>query len=292
MIEFHFFFALAIAVLGFWGCSSPKDTSTEDFWSDTPILLWELPPILEEISGLSTINSNTVVGLQDELGVLFWIELSTGEILARQEVFPPGDFEGVEVVDSVYYLLRSDGLIVRADLTHHDIQPLKTPLQDFNDTEGLGYASDTHQLLIACKAAPYLGHDEDDETVRSIYRFDLRAQQLDTIPILLHAHTLRRHILEHMDRADYAALYTWLENDGFEDFAPSAIAVHPHTGEWYILSARAGLLARVSPAGEWLSILSLPAYYRKAEGISFLEDGRLVLSSEGKNGPALLGVHE
>jgi len=66
---------------------------------------------------------------------------------------------------------------------------------------------------------------------------------------------------------------------------PSALAIHPLTGDWYILSATNRLLA-VYNQGALKAVYPLPAeVYYKPEGMAFCPNGDLYLSSEGmKNG--------
>lgn len=66
---------------------------------------------------------------------------------------------------------------------------------------------------------------------------------------------------------------------------PSALAIHPLTGDWYVLSATNRLLA-VYSQGQLMSVYPLPAeVYYKPEGMTFCPNGDLYLSSEGmKNG--------
>ena len=64
-------------------------------------------------------------------------------------------------------------------------------------------------------------------------------------------------------------------------FNPSAIAIHPQTGEKYVLSASDRMIAVFTGNG-LARIYPLPAeLYYKPEGMAFTSDGGLFISSEG-----------
>ena len=117
-------------------------------------------PILQEISGLTFTNDQkSLVTLQDESGILFWLNKNDGSI-EKQITFKPdgGDFEDLAVVGETIYVLRSKGVISAVENTK-DEKNLKvtvfdkTPFQKAADTEGLCYDAKNERLLIACKGA-------------------------------------------------------------------------------------------------------------------------------------------
>ena len=65
------------------------------------------------------------------------------------------------------------------------------------------------------------------------------------------------------------------------NFRPSSLAVHPKSGEIYILSAADYLLIVLDKNGTVVGMHSLqPDLYPKAEGITFLSDGTMLISNE------------
>ena len=63
----------------------------------------------------------------------------------------------------------------------------------------------------------------------------------------------------------------------------SSVAVHPATGHYYLLSAVDRLLLVVDRSARLVALEQLDAgLLPKPEGITFLPNGDLVLSSEGK----------
>ena len=70
-----------------------------------------------------------------------------------------------------------------------------------------------------------------------------------------------------------------------KNFKPSGIAVHPKTGQTFIIASDGKKLLVLSEKGQKEALISLnPKTYRQPEGICFSPDGDLFISSEGKDG--------
>ncbi|HON53012.1 MAG TPA: hypothetical protein PLS12_07370, partial [Bacteroidales bacterium] len=85
-------------------------------------------------------------------------------------------------------------------------------------------------------------------------------------------------------RAFIAKTYSYIQKTNFE-INPSGIAIHPQTKDLYVLSALDRCIAVYSEK-KLQHVYVLPAeIYYKPEGIGFLPNGDMILSSEGmKNG--------
>ncbi|HNO04868.1 MAG TPA: SdiA-regulated domain-containing protein, partial [Flavobacteriales bacterium] len=69
----------------------------------------------------------------------------------------------------------------------------------------------------------------------------------------------------------------------------SSVSVHPMTGHYYLLSAVDRTLLVVDRAGKLIALEQLDEeLLPKPEGITFLTNGDLVLSSEGKGGTPVI----
>ncbi|MBL7914212.1 MAG: SdiA-regulated domain-containing protein, partial [Bacteroidia bacterium] len=65
------------------------------------------------------------------------------------------------------------------------------------------------------------------------------------------------------------------------NFRPSSLAVHPLTDEIYIISAADFMLVVMDRNGSIVHIKPLDKQvYPKAEGITFLKDGTMIITSE------------
>ncbi|HEX8386393.1 MAG TPA: SdiA-regulated domain-containing protein, partial [Rubricoccaceae bacterium] len=155
--------------------------------------------------------------------------------------------------DGTLYEIPDDGSAPR----EHD-----TPLKKKCDAEGLALDGAQNRLLIACKEDPGEGLNKDE--VKAVYAFSLATRTLDATPVLL----LPRNAL-----------------DAAETFKPSALAIHPQTGETYVLSSVRNAIAVVDAGGAITSVAELPeALNTQPEGLAFTADGTLYIANEGGNG--------
>jgi len=251
------------------GCSNKKENQykmPENFLYDlnAPTQRFELPDELLEVSALSYFTDDKLVCVQDELGILFTFDLSTGKIADKITFGPDGDYEGVEVVNDTAYVIKSNGDLMFFPIQNPDsLKQIHTGLEEKNDVEGLGYDVNTKHLMIACKKkGDVMGNNIKG---KAFYKFSLQSKELTPDPFF---------VIDKAKIADYPV----------EKINPSAIAMHPLTKEIYILSSKDKALVIVD-AREIKNIILLdPALFEKPEGICFKPDGSLFISSEGKTG--------
>lgn len=246
-----------------------------------------LPDILREASGLSVAaDGRSLWVVQDERGSLFSVSLD-GALTVREFPFgEKGDYEGVEVADGQVFVVLSTGTLLQLE-ERQGVFRVKTTFDTFlneeNNVEGLGYDPARKLLLLACKGeAGKSGTGSGNK--KAVYGFEVRSGRILAKPLLcVTGESLRQWTLqENLPQA----LDAW--------FNPSGIAVHPKTGEWYILSARDGHLLRVAPkTGEVLGVVSIrKKVLEQPEGICFDASGRLYLATEGKERSARILVFE
>ena len=83
-----------------------------------------------------------------------------------------------------------------------------------------------------------------------------------------------------------------LSQNGSIVFQPSGIALHPVTGNLYILAHVGKMILIVDRKGSILHYLSIdPAILPQPEGICFDTDGVLYIASEGVEAEAVLAVY-
>lgn len=233
---------------------------------------WDLPGDLEEISGLSYYKGDQLACVQDEKGVLYLYDLIKGEIALDMKFGSKGDYEGVEIVDETAYVLRSDGEIFYFELGSDRVEKIKTGLTEDNDAEGLGYSKRTSEFLIACKEQPGL-KKEDLKNCRAVYRLGL------------HDDEVKKHDRYLIEGASYNKM---LEEKGLskkkhKPFKPSGVAVHPGTGDLFVIGTVGKMLLVMNPVGEIKDLVPLdPEIFVQPEGITFSPEGDLFISSEGK----------
>jgi len=221
---------------------------------------------LDEISGLTAFGKKKLLALQDEEGYIYTISASKGEIKDKLKYTKSGDYEGIALAGEVVYTLRSDGTIYQIDKFSSGkpkIEAFKTALTIANDAEGLCYDPAKNRLLIACKGAA--GIDNKLPGKKAIYAFYLDKKELDPEPLFL------------LD-LDEINSYTGKTKG---QFSPSGIAVHPTTGDVYIIAAVGDLLVVLDNTGSIKTMDYLtPKLFKQPEGITFLPNGELLISNE------------
>ncbi|MCY7350534.1 MAG: SdiA-regulated domain-containing protein [Cytophagaceae bacterium] len=243
---------------------------------DRPAARYDLPKELREISGLTYYRGTQLAAVQDELGEIHVFNYATGKVSDRLIFGPNGDYEGIEFVKGSFYILRSDGqiFIVRpgddtfkaGDMlsnSSRQLQTLTLGLPEKTDVEGLGYDPKTDRLMIAIKEL------KGEPKKRYVYFYDF-AKKVAWKGVALTPTKLEQEAgLTGKDA----------------ELKPSGVAVHPQTGELYLLASDGKKLLVLDRMGLIRSVARLePADFRQPEGICFAPDGTLFIASEGKEG--------
>lgn len=291
---FHTLFCMLAIVFFLEACAQKKDQKMiylSENYGNFPYDLYEpderyeLKDYLREISGLSYFTEHSLLCVNDEKGIIYKFNHRKKEVTKKYEFDKPGDYEGVEMVGSLVYVLRSDGRIFKVDHLKDNIHSVKrtTHLNAGNDTEGLGYDPSTNSLLIACKGSP--AHSNKYMGKRAIYEFSIDKNELSKTPKYLIDQDQIRKILEFDSYSRFSVKL--LENinpsQGDLTFQPSAIAVHPITKNLYVLGSVGKILVVLNPKGDIQAIVKLKRkLFRQPEGICFAPDGTMFISNEGK----------
>ncbi len=253
---------------------------------NNPDKLWKLPNNLREISGLSFSEDNKLACNQDEKGNIYIFNLKKGEVTKKIDIGDDGDFEGIEIIGNNAWLVKSNGTLFRVKGylgNNPKVKEYNTKLKKKNDVEGLGYDPMYNRLLIACKGHPYL-EEKSGKEFKAIYSFDLETKELNLKPVLLVT----------MDSIKFYKDYNTMASLGMEllayfddakgdlSFQPSGIAVHPITGNIYMVGSVGNLMLVLSREGDVLAMVDLRSrFHPQPEGICFSKDGTLYISNEG-----------
>lgn len=232
-----------------------------------------LPGELLEISGLAVLDDGRLAAVQDEEGILFLLDAATGAVTDRVPFGDGGDFEGIEQAGDRLFVLRSNGNLLELSGWAQGTpgtRTYETDLKGRNDTEGLAYDAANGRLLIVTKEEPGAGLDEDRQ--RAIYAFDPETGALTPDPVFVID-------LEEVEGA----------LPGVNTFKPSALAVHPGSGDVYVLSSTDQALIVLGSDGRLRHAWRLPEeQLEQPEGLAFSPGGDLFIASEGVDGPAML----
>ena len=240
---------------------------------------WKLPGRLEEISGLAMTLDNRLMAHNDEKAVIYEIDYRNGAItkafqLADMKAPVNGDFEGIATVNDQVYLVTSSGRIYEGSRGAEGESVLynsyATGVGRDYEIEGLAYDATQQALLLMCKDA----RKADLKEQLVLYRWSLDKKQLiEDAHIVIPVIEFTRHI-------------------GGKEFQPSGIERHPVSGNYFVIAARQGAIAEVTPWGQVVAARQFPAqWHRQPEGITFAADGTLIIADEGSGKKARLTLY-
>jgi uncharacterized protein YjiK len=244
-----------------------------------------LPAVLHEISGITILDTSSVACVQDEHGVVFIFDLSSNEISRQVPFHGPGDYEDVSKTNDAIYVLRSDGVLYEIKNLRSSETAKGIVLEKLtgNDNEGLCYDRKNNRLLIVHKDKPR--KDTGFEDMGVVYGFDLKRRELLKNPVI--SFNLSQLGKFAADNKVFPDKEKDKKGDGDERdvrFRPSALAIHPVTGRLFVLSADEYLLYVFNINGTIEQMIRLShKIFNMSEGISFFENGDMLISNEGKN---------
>lgn len=269
--------------------ATPQASRCQESWLDRYNLAEKNPlqfPLrgqLSEASGLTLSSDGKLFSHNDEHGVVYQLDYSTGAIVKRFRVgsiFMQEDFEGIAMKGDTMFLVTSDGKIIEfcegEDGARVNFILHRTPLGRRNDVEGLEYDPETDCLLLPCKGNPEIKgrkSGRDLSPYKAVYSFSLRERKLLGEPRFL----IPRAMVHVAHRGQ---------------FHPSGIARHPVSGTFFIISATGECIIEVSGDGRILAQTEIPRKVNKQpEGIAFGPDLSIILCNDGQRGAGSLTVY-
>jgi uncharacterized protein YjiK len=283
---------LGLALLGTLACGADPapaakaqlagyDLAAAPAWRAT------LPAELTEISGLAVTADGRLFAHGDERGTVFEVEPRTGKVrksfaLERTGSEPDlgkkagdaevtGDFEGITIVGDRFFLVTSNGVLVE--------------FAEGADGERVSYAAYPTGLDQTCEVEG-LTHDPAGETLLVLCKQMRRKQERDRVTI--HAWSLQERRLDPSPRivtrsSDLARL------TGAKAFNASALEFTPGGRSLVMTAGPQQAFAEIGIDGRPVHGGALDrAIHPQPEGIAFLPDGTLLVSSEGGKGEATL----
>jgi len=227
---------------------------------------WEMPLVLREISGISWLGNDQLACIEDEDGIIFIYDLKTSKVVETIPFAGSGDFEAIAVNDQDAYVMRSDGIIYKVARFRESelltISSFQTNFKGGDNMETLCLNADANGLITVPKQR------NKQEDFSRLYEIELVDKSMNVIDF--------PNIKS--DDPDIDELW---KNEVAERLRPSDIAIHPKTGDYYIIEGRNPKLIILQPDGIVQKIVKLSRKnFNQPEGITFSPDGKLFISNE------------
>jgi len=219
---------------------------------------------LLEISGIAFHHGNpdTVLAINDEDGRLCFFPIDKKKAYATK-FSKNGDFEDVAVYKHLIYTLRSDGTLFSFS---DSIKQKKVKARKWENV----FPKGEYESLCAL------------ETDDKLYTLCKKCGK--------EKHIIQGYTLDLADTSGSKVASFQVDLSGMSSlagkvkraFQPSALALHPLTGEWYILSSVHKTLLIADAAWKPKAAYALdPKYFNQPEGMAFDDVGHLYISNEG-----------
>jgi len=255
-----------------------------------PDIVTVLPDMLHEISGITEIDSLTIACVQDENGILFIYDLKKSRITNHSFFHSDGDYEGIARIGEKFYILRSDGKLY--EISNYKARELtiisySTEIPA-DDNEGLCYDRNKNRLLMAPKSK--IESDDDEKKQRGIYAFNLNTKKITEKPVIVFdLKEIKKYAVQNKIDLPLKSKKKGKKPEPEINLRPSAIGIHPVTNKLFVLSGMEQLLFVFNLNGsiEYMEKLD-SELFKQPEGITFLNNGDMLISNEGQSGKATL----
>lgn len=274
--------SLFMAAVLMVSCTPPSDQAAEhvenlNSLSGDSIQVLQLPPGLTEISGLAVASDQTVYAHDDEHGIIYEVDISTGE---ARSIFALGnptlseDFEGIAVHGKWIYLITSDGVLFESPIGAHQervsYNRYETGIGELCEVEGLAVKSEIKSdpladptFLILCKSPR-----------ENYYR--------DRLTVFKWTFGARMEAPTHFLSIDRDLILTSKEQRRFN---PSAIEWVVEDQTMFVISARNRQVLHLNEEGDVLSKHLLDELgHPQSEGLTIMPNGDWIIADEGQEG--------
>lgn len=223
---------------------------------------------LDEISGLYfNAKDSTIITLNDEEGKLYTVDLN-GKIKGKAFKFArKSDFEDLTTDGRYWYAIKSNGEVTRVADAFTDSSTTREfafPQQGW-EFETIFFDAAKQRLVTLSKIPPSLQENR------------IPAFILDTLTATFN--------VELFYGPDTNAIRQLADKKKVE-FKPTAAAIHPVTGELYILSARDKMLVIMKDGNTTGAHKLDKDMFRQPEGLCFMPDGTMLISNEAQESTA------
>ncbi len=266
-VKTHFILIIILGLLFSIGCATKKskiDYPTPPGYNFSAPIIIKLKSELDEISGLFYYPKDTsVFAIIDEAGYLYKIFLRKNIEIEKWKFSKKADYEDVQLVDSTFYALNSNGSITSFNFLHADsveAEVEKGPFEGKNEFEILYYDDVKTQLVLLCKDCKV-----DKKNSLTAFAFNPKTKRFHKSPTYI---------------LDVEKIAGKLGLDKMK-LKPSAAAINPVTKELFIVSAINKALIIADRNGVVKEAYPLdPILFKQPEGLTFTPTGDLLISNE------------
>lgn len=269
-------FLFIVLVLALDSCTQKSEktenqTALPEGYSFEEMKKIQLEKELKEISGIAWYDSD-LLAIEDESAAIYRLDPSSGKIKTKTKFGKNEDIEDILVLGDTIWALRSNGNLYQIvnfeDTATIETQLFEFPIRESRDFEGITSGFPEPILWVFCKVCEW----DSDEA--SIFRFDLSTMEFDSNMDLK------------LDKNELGNLLSAKELEKLK-LQPSAVALHPLTNEYFLLSSTGKWLMTLDRNMKPLSIHLLKAsLFPQPEGMTFDSEGNLYISNEGGDGKA------
>lgn len=221
---------------------------------------------LKEISGITWDSKNNVfLAVNDESGILYFLEKESKDIVGEYKFGDNGDYEDVALYNGSPYILRSDGNLIKflkdSSGKTSGVEAGKVGLDGTNDFETMYADTARKALVVICKNCKM-----DDKGSVSAFAFYPDSVGFINKPIFT------------IDAAKIDSMSPFKTSK----FQPSAAAINPALQKLFIVSSASGQLVIADLNGNPEGVYQLgKRLFPQPEGIAFKTNGEMYIANEG-----------
>jgi len=263
---------------------SGNGTKKIEYNFSAPDKVYSLPATLYEISGITEIDASTIACVQDENGIVFIHDINKNETVRTIVFGSKGDYEDISRVDNTLYVLRSDEVLTEiGNFKDENYARVAYPVSiPGKDCEGLCYDKKNNRLLIVPKE---ISDDHpENKGKRFIYAFDLKSKTLIKGPVFrFDIKAIERFAIENNIKVPMKGKKGEKEKPDIK-FRISALGIQPITNRLFAISGMEHMLFVFDTNGKIEYLWKLDhKLFTQPEGITFMKNGDMLISNEGRN---------
>jgi len=224
----------------------------------------KLPLELDEISGVAYYaKDSSIFAINDEKGWLY--KIKRGREIQRWKFSKGADFEDVVLLDSTFFVLQSNGNIIKLSFTGQDNAVVAQQFyfsqsgESTNEFEILYHDPGKNKLILICKDC-----ETDKKKALTTFSFDPVSGNYSDSSFSINVTEIAKTIGETKIK-----------------FKPSAASINPKNGMLYIISAINKLLVITDVDGNFKNAYKIDeGIFKQPEGLTFTPAGGMIVSNE------------